>query len=129
MLSDENWSRRKSQGLQCNGCSNSYNVDWQKANPKNRMVAQAKHRAKLKGVPFSITVSDIVIPDVCPALGISIARSTGRASDDSPSLDRIVPELGYVPGNIAVISHRANRLKNDATLEEIKRLYEWMQQL
>jgi hypothetical protein len=46
----------------------------------------------------------------------------------SPSLDRIDIGKGYEPGNIAVISHRANQLKSDGTLEEHKKLVRWMTQ-
>jgi hypothetical protein len=35
-------------------------------------------------------------------------------------LDRIIPELGYVPGNVKIISMRANRIKTNATIEDIK---------
>lgn len=40
--------------------------------------------------------------------------------DNSPTLDKIEPALGYVPGNIIVISGRANRLKADATIDELR---------
>ena len=46
--------------------------------------------------------------------------------EGSPTLDKTIPALGYVPGNIAVISWRANRLKNNGTLEELEALVEWM---
>lgn len=39
---------------------------------------------------------------------------------NSPSLDKIVPELGYVKGNIVVVSLRANQIKSDATIEELQ---------
>lgn len=80
----------------------------------------AKQRATRKNIPFSITVSDIVLPDRCPVLGIPIRVGRDKCSPGSPSLDRIKPKLGYVPGNIAVISYRANTLKSDGTLEEIE---------
>lgn len=47
---------------------------------------------------------------------------------DSPTLDRIVPEKGYVLGNIAVISHKANAIKQNATAEEILRVAIWLKQ-
>jgi hypothetical protein len=37
-------------------------------------------------------------------------------------LDRLIPELGYVKGNIAVVSTRANTLKRDATPEELMKV-------
>ncbi len=43
---------------------------------------------------------------------------------ESPSLDRIDSTKGYTKGNIWVISNRANTLKNDATLSELKLLVE-----
>jgi hypothetical protein len=77
----------------------------------------AKHRAQAAGLPFEITVEDIKIPEFCPVFGTPIER---------PSLDRKVNNAGYVPGNIEVISDRANRLKSDATLEEIEAILEYM---
>ena len=86
------------------------------------MFWDAKKRAKAKGIPFTIAAADISIPDTCPLLGIPLARSPGFRTAVSPSLDRIKPELGYVPGNVWVISYRANTLKNDASIDELKRL-------
>ena len=34
--------------------------------------------------------------------------------------DKIIPSLGYIENNIAIISQRANTLKNNATLDELK---------
>ena len=88
---------------------------YRRANPCGLMLKGAKQRAKAQGVPFDLTEADIVIPEVCPVLGIPLARSRGKLSDASPSLDRILPELGYVRGNVAVISYLANALKRAAT--------------
>lgn len=89
--------------------------------PRPQMIGNARQRAKRAGVPFSITASDIAIPSHCPVLGIPLARRLGRKGgcDNSPSLDRIYPEDGYVPGNIVVVSRRANRAKSDLTIEEL----------
>lgn len=91
------------------------------------MVARARRRAERMGLPFDITEEDIVFPDTCPALGIPMRRTHGRADDGSPSLDRIRPELGYTRDNIQVISMRANVLKRDATWGELKRLARFME--
>jgi hypothetical protein len=48
------------------------------------------------------------------------------ALDSSPSLDRLVPALGYVIGNIHVISNRANTLKNNASIKELECVIEYM---
>lgn len=95
---------------------------WQKANPLrmalSAMLTNARERAEKANVPFNITINDISIPDICPVLGIPISRGIGQAHDNSPTLDRTVPELGYVVGNVEVISRRANTIKSFGTAEE-----------
>lgn len=85
---------------------------------------EAKRRAKKKGLLFNLQVSDIVIPELCPLLGMRLCRHIGPRGpkDDSPSLDRRDSRLGYVVGNVWVISNRANRLKSNATVEELEGL-------
>ena len=94
-----------------------------------RMLARARHRAKKNNLPFNIELSDIVIPETCPLLGIELKSNTDKTSPNNPSLDKIIPELGYVKGNIWVVSLRANKLKNDATLQELQTLVENLQKL
>lgn len=86
----------------------------------------ARYRAKKFGLPFNITLEDIVIPDICPVLGVPIVME--RGSEYGPSIDRVVPEKGYVKGNIAIMSRRANVLKNNMTTNEARRLLVWMEQ-
>lgn len=102
-------------------------IEWQKRNPKSVLLHQAKTRAKRNGVPFSITVNDFEIPDVCPALGIPVFKGDGVMHDGSPSLDRKDNALGYVPGNVYVVSWRANNLKKDATADELRAIADWME--
>jgi hypothetical protein len=102
----------------------SLNREKQNANAEARMYNRIKSRAKISNIPFDISKDDIVIPDICPILKIPLIRYRGinRASGyfpDSPSLDRIKPELGYVKGNVRVISARANLLKNNASVQEL----------
>ena len=47
--------------------------------------------------------------------GVELLFGAGRNNPDNPSLDRVVPELGYVRGNVRVISYWANRLKCDCS--------------
>lgn len=86
------------------------------------MFYNAKTRARKLELPFTITIDDVVIPSHCPILGIPLFRATGRngQAENSPTLDRIRPELGYVRGNVIVISNRANRIKSDATIKELR---------
>ena len=92
------------------------------------MVQKARSRAKAMGLPCSITKHDIAIPDLCPILGIPLFENKGggHSGPNSPSLDKIIPSLGYVPGNVQVISHRANTAKNDLSPEELLRLASWV---
>jgi hypothetical protein len=89
--------------------------------PARSLWERARKRAKDRGLPFEISKNSISIPSNCPALGLPI-RFRGRRSASSPSLDRIVPARGYVPGNVRVISDRANRLKGRRTLNELLEL-------
>jgi hypothetical protein len=91
-------------------------------NPHKKMYWGSKKRAADKGFEFSIDLSDIVIPEYCPLLGIKLMHGTGFLIDESPSLDRIDSKKGYVKGNVWVISHKANTMKSDATLEELELL-------
>ena len=94
-----------------------------------KMLARAKSRAKKNNLAFNIELADIIIPERCPLLGIKIESTEVRNSPNNPSLDKIIPEKGYIKGNVWVISNRANTLKNDATLTELKTLVENLEML
>lgn len=79
----------------------------------------AKQRAEASGIPFNIEVSDVVIPTHCPCLGIEIIAGKAGGIDSSPSIDQIIPGKGYTKDNVWVISYKANRIKNNATLDEL----------
>lgn len=95
------------------------------SDPRFYMFCNARTRAKEQGIPFRIIIDDIFIPKVCPIFGIELKRSRKVISDSSPTLDRIIPNLGYIPGNIVVMSRKANRLKNNASLDEMILLGKW----
>lgn len=91
------------------------------------MLYRAKARAKMEALPFSITKADIVIPETCPALGIPLyGRSGSGCGDNSPSLDKIIPSLGYIPGNVIVISAKANMIKRNACAQDILDVALWL---
>lgn len=126
----------------CEKCGNTYrrkryyknNPDYYKAKRQQRrekelekcILARIKSRAKQNNIPFNLTIEDITIPDVCPVLGIPIKKNHGHQGyfNDSPSVDRIIPKLGYTKGNVRVISNRANLLKNNATVNELELVLE-----
>ena len=84
-----------------------------------RLYGSAKGRAKKKGLEFDIELSDIVIPDKCPLLEVYLTKGGNKITDSSPTLDRRDSSRGYVKDNIWVISNKANRMKNNASLEEL----------
>ena len=95
-----------------------------------RILTRAKSRAKQKNIPFNLTLEDIEVPETCPLLGIPIEIQPKKGyHPNSPSLDKIIPEKGYIKGNVWVISNRANTLKNDATIQELKTLVENLEKL
>lgn len=65
---------------------------------------------------------DLSFPVTCPVLGIPLKFNRGKPEDDSYSIDRINSSIGYTIDNIEVISYRANRLKSDASNNEINLL-------
>jgi hypothetical protein len=99
-----------------------------RADPVARMLYTAKARSKILGIRFNLTRSDLEpLPKTCPVLGIRLRPSScGFARPNSYSLDRINPRKGYVRGNVTVISHRANQIKNDATAEELEAVARWL---
>ena len=91
-----------------------------------QLVTRAKYRAKKLGLSFTLDEAHIIIPAFCPVLGMLLKVSEGHRSDNSASIDRMFPEQGYVPSNINIISWRANKLKNDATYEELEKILAYM---
>lgn len=87
--------------------------------PNVHMWRRCKVRASIKGMAFTISPEDIVIPERCPVFGLVLRIAKGYADDNSPELDRIDNLRGYVPGNVIVVSRRANRIKNNATITEL----------
>lgn len=109
---------------------------WHAADPKRAWaiasISAAKRRAAEKGIDFALDYRFIlsIAPETCPATGRRLVyegHGTSGPTPNSPTIDRLDSSRGYVPGNVAVISHIANRLKSNATLEEIKRLAAWLE--
>jgi hypothetical protein len=99
--------------------------EWRKNNlrakPEIRLFYAAKKRSKEKNLPFNLDISDIVIPEYCPYLGLKLESFSQRGDPrmNVSSLDRIIPELGYVKGNVEVISHLANTMKSNANKDQL----------
>lgn len=99
--------------------TNAKTAEQRRMDPRVGMWRAAKKRAQRKGWEFNLVASELVVPKVCPVLGIPLKVAVGSHSPGSPSLDRIDNALGYVKGNVEVISYRANTIKGDATPEEL----------
>jgi len=105
---------------------------YRKVNAETMLLTYAKRRARDFNLSCTITTADISIPTYCPIFGFPLVRHLGRKGDggrwqfDSPTVDRIVPALGYVPGNIQVISHKANSIKSNHSIEDLRIFAEWI---
>ena len=92
-------------------------------NTKKYLLKHAKARAVQKQIDFTLVESDIVLPDVCPILGLPFDRGTRKYGY---SLDRKDPNKGYTKDNVWVISQIANAMKWDSTHEERILFAKWV---
>ena len=82
-----------------------------------KMVTSAKSRAAKEKIEFNITYEDLILPKVCPLLGIELNQKDRMTS---ASIDRINNSGGYVRNYVWVISYKANLMKNNASIKEWK---------
>jgi hypothetical protein len=115
-----NW--RKNNLEHCRKAQASY----YRKNPVIYLLSACRQRCRKNNVPYNLEKGDISIPANCPVLGIPLLHGSKPFHDNSPSIDRLIPEKGYVKGNVRVISFRANKIKQDATLEEIEKVAAWL---
>lgn len=96
------------------------------------LLNQLRASAKKRGIEFNLTtadIDDIGIPLQCPVLNIPIYFYRGKSKDDSISFDRIDSTKGYQKDNVIIVSNRVNKLKSNATLEEIKKIHDFFEEL
>ncbi len=98
--------------------ANRYYQRRKEKDPSVFMWKQAKHRAKWDygDMEFTITVEDILLPEVCPYMGVPFSALDKKYGY---SLDRVDSSKGYTKDNIQVISRIANIMKNNATEQEL----------
>ena len=84
--------------------------------------------SKKRGIPFNLTEDYLkdIWTDTCPVFGLALVRHA-KSHDMCPALDRIDPKKGYTKGNVRYISARANRIKYDATIEELRQVLKYME--
>jgi len=99
---------------------------------ENILLMSAQDRANKKKLEFSIKHEDVFIPKYCPILGIKIDKfledtsQSHESRTSSPSLDRVDSSKGYIKGNVAVISYRANILKGQGTAQQHRLIASWI---
>lgn len=96
------------------------------------LLNQVKASANRRGIPFELKTTDldeIGFPITCPVLGMTLEFHQGKLEDNSYSIDRIDSNVGYTLENIVIVSYRANMLKNNATLEELEKIYKFYRDL
>lgn len=101
-----------------------------KQDPFKSLIRCKKCESKKKEIPFNLDAEYLrsIWTGVCPIFKISIEIGIeGCGSHKSAHLDRLIPELGYIKGNVNYISGRANRIKYDASLMELKQIANWLE--
>lgn len=99
-------------------------LGWRRRNPEKVMFSRIRSRAKRSGVLFDLSVEDIVIPTECPICSDVMIQGIGDGGNswNSPSLDKIIPGLGYTASNVWVICRRCNSRKQDSSPEQMRKI-------
>lgn len=88
-----------------------------------------KYNAQQQGWTWDLSFGDIEWPTHCPILGIELNYFSEVRAEDSPSFDQIVPAKGYIKGNVIIMSWRANRIKNDGSAQEHRKIAEFLDKI
>ena len=107
--------------------------EWKRRNPEKVWAAAAAHnsrlRAKKKGLTHEITAEYIlsILPEECPIFETEFVFYGNKVPGaKSATIDRIWANEGYIPGNIRIISGKANRIKNAYMAEDVLRVGNWL---
>lgn len=98
--------------------------------PFKSLIRCKRCESKKKEIPFNLDIDYLrsIWTGICPIFNIPIEIGVeGCGSHRSAQLDRVIPELGYIKGNVNYISGRANRIKYDASLAELKQIVYWLE--
>jgi hypothetical protein len=121
-------TRKQQKEFRDSGKQAKYHRDNPHVRQLSTMVANSRRRAKEKNLDHNIDVAYLrsICPSHCPYLGVKLRWEVqdglgmkAKAFHNSPSLDRIDGSKGYVRGNVAIVSYRANTIKQDATEQEL----------
>ena len=96
------------------------------------LLNASKQRAQLKGIEHTLTLEQLISiypkDNKCPGFGTELKFGNAGFRDHSPSIDKIDHTKGYTLDNVQILSWRANRLKVDATVQELELLLNYMKQ-
>lgn len=107
----------------CKLCKKSA-IDWTKVPIEKKIYHRIKARSKTKNIEFNLELEDIVLPKKCPVFKKDFIYGD---TNWTYSIDRIDNSKGYIKDNIQIISNRANRLKGDFSIEELKLIVEFLE--
>ena len=99
----------------------------------SHLLESAQRRAKRDNLPFDLTIEWLraMVISHCPITLQPLDWTKeqvidGKAGPNSPSIDKIIPKLGYVQSNCAIISYRGNMIKSNGTIDEHRRVVQYM---
>lgn len=105
---------------------NKEKTDLYKAKRSKFIIKQSN--TKRAGIEFTINFGDLKFPEYCPVFNIKLDYfAKGKPQDNSPSFDRIDNSKGYIKGNVVIISNKANRLKSNSNLEDLKKIINYIE--
>lgn len=117
----------------CRECANDVQraryAHHKKSSPFKHRCSRARTRARRLKVPFNLTPDylESLWTGKCPVTGVGLNLDTDRKDEAAAELDRFIPEKGYTIGNVAWLSRKANRVKNNTDLKLMKQLIKWME--
>lgn len=95
-------------------------------------MTERKKDVVSRGIPWDLDQEylESIWTGVCPVYGMQVIEGSKLDAKDRPDnlaeLDRLIPEKNYVKGNVRWISRKANRLKSNATIDDLEKILAYM---
>ena len=129
-LSAYHKAKDKKHGVEslCKSCRKEKAAEMYKENWFHLTTQLKKSFCKSQNIPFDLDAEYLasIWTDTCPVYDVKFVKHD-KLHPHSPALDRLDPSKGYVKGNVVYISARANRIKYDATVAELRQLADWFE--
>lgn len=112
----------------CKECVKTHTKRTRLKAPTKYFLKNIRSKCKRENLPFDLTEEylDAIWTDYCPISGQLFDLNDCRKRNGA-QLDRKNPELGYIQGNVVFISARMNRIKDNATIEELRAILQWLE--